>query len=837
MAVQKTASDASSLKVYLLDMGLEKYGDCVLASDKDTTILVDGGHPRDWKPREGMKSIPEQLEEILGSVQPFKMDLIVVTHCHSDHIGCLPDWALLPDEKLGFGRTEDYIVPDAPTLADRMAVLLREEDHASLSDKALEDFISDVLSVEKRYNQMIDNLKASGTKIVRFGRDGNQQVEDAFQQIGLKILGPSPEQFKRCAEAIAQLNSDSPEYIGGVSDVEDATVLTSLYRQILTNSDALPAGAEDRPGKGAAVNCQSILLKLGTGDGAVLLTGDMQFASPEVSGIASMMRTLRKGVRDSGPYSFIKLSHHASYNGFNDSVMKEWKNTEAYGISGGQNDTEHPDPGVLQLLEENTESLVWGRTDHNGLLTVDFSSGKAILNIEKGTINDPVPNSDITPEIQLLAKKEPVPVWVKGVSLTCEKGDLCLSSIRWKPNGISLDYTLPSEAGHKDPTKTAVVSSHTTGTPLSGRPVVGPSQSHARLGGGRVLPPLLFITSLKRLVNNIGALEADAMVKLVQNAKQTLYDVKNPVNPYPEVRAQLLRRKYKGVVIVGGYDVLPSQRLDTLPPSVRSGVGASTSDADNFIVWCDDIYGDFQGDAFPDLPVSRVPDAKSPKLLLAALASVPSSPANDRFGIRNVARPFANGPFNLLPGSMGLLVSQFTVPADIGQGGASSDSVYFMLHGSDMDGSRFWGETQGGMLEAVNVKNVPKRFSGVVFTGCCWGALTVQTTALRASPGVPLGIRTTGTSMPISYLRAGVLAFVGCTGTHYSPTVPPYNYFGGPMHTAFWKRCRQGEPPAQALFNAKLDYLQGIPHGQTDMVGQAIEFKILKEFTCLGLGW
>ena len=98
-------------------------------------------------------------------------------------------------------------------------------------------------------------------------------------------------------------------------------------------------------------------------------------------------------------------------------------------------------------------------------------------------------------------------------------------------------------------------------------------------------------------------------------------------------------------------------------------------------------------------------------------------------------------------------------------------------------------------------------------------------------------MRTPGSSIALSYLHSGVRAYVGCTGTHYSPTARPYNYFGGPMHTAFLTRLMQGTPPAQALFEAKLEYLQKMPHGQTSALGQGIEFKILKQFTCLGLGW
>jgi hypothetical protein len=160
-----------------------------------------------------------------------------------------------------------------------------------------------------------------------------------------------------------------------------------------------------------------------------------------------------------------------------------------------------------------------------------------------------------------------------------------------------------------------------------------------------------------------------------------------------------------------------------------------------------------------------------------------------------------------------------------------------MLHGSDADATRFWGENDYGIVEAVNISNLPRRFAGVVFTGCCWGALTVQTTAANYVPGQPVGVRTPGMSLALSYLHAGAKAFVGCTGTHYSPTVAPYQYFGGPMHEAFWKRYTQGAGPAEALFRAKIDYAQGLPHGQTSPTGQAIEYKIWKQYTCLGLGW
>jgi hypothetical protein len=248
------------------------------------------------------------------------------------------------------------------------------------------------------------------------------------------------------------------------------------------------------------------------------------------------------------------------------------------------------------------------------------------------------------------------------------------------------------------------------------------------------------------------------------------------------------------------------------------------------------VYGDSDGDGLPELPMARIPDAKSSRLLGAALTAG-AAPGRSAFGVRNIARPFAAAPFGVVAGTAALLVSQPTDPSAIGAGKANGEAVYVMLHGSDVDATRFWGEDEGGTVEAMNVTNVPRTSSGVVFAGCCWGALTVQTTARESASGGPLGVRTPGSSIALSYLHAGARAFVGCTGTHYSPTVAPYRYFGGPMHVEFWTRIKNGAAPAAALFDAKLEYLRNMPHGQTSAVAQAIEFKMLKQFTCLGLGW
>lgn len=841
-------SDADTgLRIHLLDMGREKYGDSILVQVGSKTALIDGGHPGDFRPRHGFPAIPDQLQDILGQTSPFRIDVLIVTHCHSDHIGCLPTLvkdgiievgtAIVADEGLGFGRGVDDSVPTSDDPTQRLAAALREEDHSDLPEDELLEFLQDAAKLEQRYIEMLTMLEDRHTRVVRYGRDDLRGVQRILRELGLEILGPTKDHLIICAEAITRFTDVARDALQNTVSSDDPRALADAYRAIVNQADTAAAFAEDRPGKGAALNDQSIVLKIRSGSASALLAGDMQFALAEVSGLDEHMRRLRATVKAAGPYHFVKLSHHSSYNGVDERLLDaDLRATTAYGHTGGTNDATHPDHGVLQLLDERRNKLVWARTDRNGLTTISFDDERVIFDIARGDLSDATPNGDVISEAPEPAQptaatsstREPrresesatevtgiakLGVGVRGVTMTFE---LLRDGTAAPPSAARPDRPTPRMARVPPPSAST-------------------SATSAALAGGQKLPKLLFVTYRQRLANNLGQQEAARCEQLIQSAGHTIHSVTNANTPFAEIRRELAAG-YAGVVILGGYDVLPSQRLDVLPASLRQQVGATTADADNFIVWNDEVYGDRDGDGLPEVPVSRIPDAKSPKLVMAALGALRVTQPS-RFGIRNEARPFAAGPYGLLPGGSPLLISQPTAPASVGSGKASAPLVYLMLHGSDADATRFWGENRGAMHEALNITNLPRTFAGAVMTGCCWGALTVQKLASQARPGDPVGVRTPGTSIALSYLHSGATAFIGCTGSHYSPTIPPYNYFGGPMHSAVFRRLVTGMAPAQALFEGKLEYLNGLPHGQTSAIAQAIEFKILRQFTCLGLGW
>lgn len=833
---RRDAGSTAPARVHFLDVGAEEYGDAVLCLFGETRILIDGAHPGNQVGSVGHPSIPEQLQTALSTkATPITIDLLIVTHAHQDHIGCLPwliehqvidpKWALVTDPQLGWGRAigEEPSPPPDARVINVVAALREEVPSRETDDATLATFLADAASLETLYKTMLETLKSRGTRVVRHGRDSPAALLTAFRNVGLEILGPSEAQLVVCAETIARRTDAAISFVTDAASQADAsTSATDLYRSLVADADAADTVA--RPGP--AINLQSIVTRFRSGASNVLFAGDMQFAHPQVANpdLTRELAALRQHIAQEAPYSLVKLSHHGSDNAFDAGVLAELGATPLYGICAGEGSTAHPNPSVLRLLESERQRLNWVRTDHNGLATIELD-GEAKISVNHGQISDPRPNApDVATSEATSAAPEP----------TVQVTRSALGSQPESSNQIKVVTRIPP--GVERLTMTVEVAR--TGE-VARAAVATDAAPDLTLASGRHLPLLLFVTSSELLAAGIGTAETEAVMAAIRAAHQPLYDLPaqatDPAQATAAVRTQLGKRPdLQGVVVVGGYDVVPSQRLDCLPTPLRQQLG-HTNDPDDFLVWNDDAYGDRDGDLMPELPVSRVPDGKSAELLFAALSAADHPRDASRRGVRNVARPFAESVFGALPGHEVVAVSEPTTFQDAPP--LDAEHVYLMLHGDFVDSSRFWGEGTAGNREAVNLTNIPGLGGRVVFTGCCWGALIADQPALRALPGTVPGAKVAPSSMALTFLQAGATAFVGCTGAHYSPTDRPYKYFGGPMHEAFWQALLGGASPARALLAAKIDYLRGFPHGRSSPQQQAIEHKILSEYTCLGLGW
>jgi beta-lactamase superfamily II metal-dependent hydrolase len=399
------------LKIYILDVGKTRLGDCILITHAGRVIMIDGAHPGD------IDHIRDQLAAILPAALPFRIDLLVITHCHSDHIGCLPalvadgtivvTTALVADEALGFGQAKTdelgelyaHLAPDERALV----AAFQEEDWFNLTDAELMQFVTMARSLYEIYTSMLEQLQEQGTTVIRFDQNESRaavaQLEREFADCGLRILGPTQEQLLACQEEIVSGTRQLAELVkyvvrGGIHSKAD---VARAYRRLsrLLSMEAAEAYS-DRANPSAARNDQSMVIKVAADGWSALLTGDMQFADPMLPALEEMIPQLRRLVVDNGPYDFIKLPHHTSWNALDEFVLAEWRATRLFAHTGGWNDDKHPDSDVLDLLESNSDWLTFARTDRNELISIEKVDEIVRMLPKTGEMNDFTPNTRLS---------------------------------------------------------------------------------------------------------------------------------------------------------------------------------------------------------------------------------------------------------------------------------------------------------------------------------------------------------------------------------------------------------------------------------------------------------
>ena len=380
-------------KITLLDLGDKQYGDCVLCQFGTETVLIDGSHNGDEA------HILKQLKWLLRQSGPYvRVSLIIVTHPHDDHVGCLPrlvanrqlqaEWALVADPQFRWGPMQEFesVYAGRHSREQALTEALFEEDRSAWPDAELARFIENVGSLSSRYRTMLDQLQENGTTVVLSGSDQIAALQNRFANIGLELIGPGKEHLTACYELLSSGRSESLELVEESFTHDESMDVVTAYRNALM-------GFEERirPNKGA-INLQSLVTRFAYDGRRFLFAGDMQFSEPEVESefLVANVREMRNEIRGGAPYAFVKLSHHASYNGFNDEVLEELGETALFGICGGHysDNNSHPHRNVLRLLDQNRQRLRWVRTDHNRQVTITFGPGDPQIRLTSGEIND-----------------------------------------------------------------------------------------------------------------------------------------------------------------------------------------------------------------------------------------------------------------------------------------------------------------------------------------------------------------------------------------------------------------------------------------------------------------
>lgn len=393
------ADAPDNFKVHLLDVGEEKYGDCVLCQFGNVSILIDGSHRGDDS------LVTRQLKRLLKQqTLPVRVSLLIVSHPHDDHIGCLPslvandhlraDWALVADPKFRWGDTEDAedFFAGADYRARSLTEALLEEDRSDLPDDELGLFIDNAGTLVNRYRTMLRQLEERGTRVVRNGTDNTADLLAEFAGVGLKIVGPTRDHLREAARLLHDGSRDSLDFVGDAFAADTTMDVINAYRNLMGGVLA----DWHNPNKGA-INLQSLVTRFEYRGERFIFAGDMQFSAPEVESekLTAGVDAMLAAISSEAPYSFVKISHHGSYNGIDDKVLAAFGGTKLYGICGGAHGASHPHPEVLQLLGENNDRLDWVRTDRNGLVSITFGGAEPQIKVRRGEISDPVPKSPV----------------------------------------------------------------------------------------------------------------------------------------------------------------------------------------------------------------------------------------------------------------------------------------------------------------------------------------------------------------------------------------------------------------------------------------------------------
>ncbi|EMF61792.1 MBL fold metallo-hydrolase [Stenotrophomonas maltophilia] len=836
-------------QVHLLDVGRSQYGDCILCEIGDRWILIDGGHRADIRGSISHKSIPDQIREIMGLVPDgeIHLDLLVVSHTHADHIGCLPelveqslkaDWALLTSPDLAWPDIEpadSHISPEG----SHVYAILREEYCQYVDSATFEEALVDASSLQRRYRGMIEKLRGDGIRVVLHGEDNLDALEAAFSDIGMSVIGPSSAGMAACAHFLEAAGRDFLAEADAV--LADGTKPQWLYQKMM---DAWRENLQPDGLFGPVVNMQSSVIAFDDGDHSFLFMGDSQLERPDVPGeaIKEEVAAIRAElIRRSStkPFNFVKAGHHGSHNSIGPGVLSDLgKGTLNFGLCTGSDSRHHPSAKFLDALTDHSQDVVLGRTDTNGRVSFFFDAGDTDVRVERGELND-----RSSPEAQAAGSSAPA---INPASSSLPTSPMPPPQSAPTPAIVPVPWT----TGAPGPVEIRIPYNPAAGLNISIQIKIEPSPPALQvdgstvpfqLAGGRTLPSLLFLTHSAALSRNVGKSCVDQVLADIARRGHTVLDVSGSSLSNPDAAAARAREAFnadpelQGVVILGGYDVIPAIPVDVYPTGYPEE--EKRKDPDHFIVWTDNFYGDVDDDGIPEKPVSRIPDGRSASLLMAALAASPASRSDRgrRHGVYNLKRPFAKEVFKLIPGQGASHASSPYSVAD--RSPSTGDYLYFMLHGHHDDASRFWGETHHSRpIEALQISDLQLNPGAVVFTGCCWGALPVQETA-RGYLGGQITPRTANDSIALACLNQGALAYVGCTGVHYSPTLPPYDVGGGTIHRNFWDSVSDGSPPSRALFEAKKAMTTQMLTHAGEMRLQILDMKHFHQFCLLGLGW
>lgn len=326
------------------------FGDCFLLTIPDgdavRRILIDcGTHPSSTGPRSAADAAQQVLADLSeGGAKP-RIDVVVATHRHRDHVSGFSDQELWDKVEVGevwLPWTEDPKNPEAVRLVQRMSgVALALDTARSLMQAApvlnlAAALIANSLTNEKPMLTLHEGF--AGTPRRRYLSTGSDTSDAPLGNVRVHVLGPSrnekvirnieppkDQSWMRIVGDDPQPDAEHPVFDEGwaidweefhatkaFDQLHPGGQIVGAIRRVAADEILFAAASLEK-----AVNGTSLVLVFEVGDLLLLFPGDAQWGTWQTILDDAKMRSLVQRA------SFYKIGHHGSHNATPQSFVKE----------------------------------------------------------------------------------------------------------------------------------------------------------------------------------------------------------------------------------------------------------------------------------------------------------------------------------------------------------------------------------------------------------------------------------------------------------------------------------------------------------------------------------
>ena len=332
------------MKIHTIDVndvnGKPQFGDCFLIEVEGKFILVDGG----------VHQAGRKVRDYLDKIDVNTLELVIVTHIHSDHVDGIISSILREGEEENRVNIDQVWAPNPRYLAP--IVPLREALSAltvDFEDPNYAQFDSPGLSTRSivSYNTFEGLLSQRGIPIAYPMADVAAKPQTlGISNFSIEVLGPSQEMLNTVLRRLKQIKGKEMKLI---TDSERARLAGHSLKKMDMELRRLYDDEND------AINNTSLIVKITYKQTSFLFTGDAEIASLVTKEGGKLPYKMRKALQKKMlNVSMFKAPHHGSVNGIDTDgkILDQLVKPKNVVITAKAKDPDHPPFKLLEKLRE-----------------------------------------------------------------------------------------------------------------------------------------------------------------------------------------------------------------------------------------------------------------------------------------------------------------------------------------------------------------------------------------------------------------------------------------------------------------------------------------------------